>query len=198
MPFVSTVAVDGGDRNLGKPVNRLNEFANFCIVCHCFNAIFIVQVLQYWYYCSVVDLFDRMPLANINVDRVLSTDEVREILVEDCYEFDSHIKQVKKRWDTLLLCDTWAKKKPVPDDRVVVTAWKEGSVFKLKPENRPCTFYPNLSFHCWLAEKPKANGLCIGDLESLVCRMEVDNIIKVLLEAGFVLKLVVYKVDVVL
>lgn len=127
-----------------------------------------------------------MPLTNINVDRVLSNEE-------DC--FDLHIKQVKKRWNVLLLCDLWAKKKPIPDDRVVVTAWKEGA-YTLKPENKPCTVFPALSFHCWLAEKPAVTGLCMGDFENLVSRMEADNTIKVLLEAGFVLKLIVYKADV--
>lgn len=120
------------------------------------------------------------------------------MLMQDACEFDSHIKQVKKRWNVLLLCDLWAKNKPIPDDRVIVTAWKEGGVFKFKPENRACTFFPKLSIRCWLAEKPKHTGLCIGEMEDLVCKMECDNAIKVLLEAGFVLKLVVYKVDIVL
>lgn len=139
-----------------------------------------------------------MSLSNINVDRILSTQEVREMLADDCWEFDSHVKQIKKRWNVLLLCNLWAKNKPIPDDRTVVTAWKEGSVYKLKPENRACTFYPKLSFHCWLAEKPKITGLSVEDLEVVVCKMETDNTIRALLESGFILKLVVYKADVVL
>lgn len=139
-----------------------------------------------------------MPLSNINVDHVLSTEEVKEMLMEDRLEFDLHIKQVKKRWNTLLLCDLWAKNKPIPDDRVVVKAWKESGVFKFKPENRACTFFPKLSIHCWLAEKPKHTGLCIGELEDLVCKMELENVTKVLLEAGFVLRVIVYKADIVL
>ena len=139
-----------------------------------------------------------MPLLNQEVDRVLSTEEVKEMLVEDCWEDDPHIKQVKKRWNILLLGETWAKSKPIPDDRIVVTAWKEAGFFKLKTKDRPCTVFPEISFYSWLAEKPRVTGLCIGDLESLVYKMENNKVVRVLLEAGFTLKLVVYKFDVVL
>ena len=143
-----------------------------------------------------------MPLSNLNDDRILSTEEVRKMLQEDVWEFDSYVRQLTNRWNLLLRASSWNKAIPVPEDRIIVKAWKEGSVFILKPEGRVCTFYPTFGFCCWLTGKtpdmPKKSGLCIEEFEQIVCKMEVDNTIKVLLEAGFILKLIVYKINVVL
>lgn len=134
-------------------------------------------------------------------DRVLTTAEVKQLLAEDTANEETKFKVLMKRWNSLLLASQWVSGTPVPDHLVGAKVWKDGSLYQLKPTHSGslCISYNAFWFTCWLAKKPYKSaleGLSMFDIEELVDKMELDSPIKVLLNEGFTLSLVVCKVDV--
>lgn len=140
-------------------------------------------------------------------DRTLTNDEVRQLLLEESELEDAEFKAIK-RWNSLLSIKLWQHNTAlkwmetlIPDHLVKVKAWKDGSHYILKPAHPGSvqTTHETFSFVCWLAKKPFKSvleGLSMFDIEELVRKMESNNPIKVLLEEGFTLSLIVYKADV--
>ena len=134
-------------------------------------------------------------------DRVLTTTEAKQLLVEDVENEDTEFKALMERWDSLLSIKLFQRNVFIPDHLIRAKAWKDGSLYRLKPAHSGSvqTTHETFSFVCWLAKKPYKSaleGLSMFDIEELVCKMESDNPIKVLLSEGFTLSLIVYKADV--
>ena len=134
-------------------------------------------------------------------DRVLTTTESKQLLAEDTENEDAEFKALMKRRDSLLSASQWVSNTLIPDNLIRAKAWKDGSLYQLRPAHSGslCVSYNAFWFICWLAKKPYKSaleGLSMFDIEELVCKMESDNPIKVLLDEGFTLSLIVYKADV--
>jgi hypothetical protein len=137
-----------------------------------------------------------MPLCNINVDRVLTTEEVAIVLNEDAKKEDAEFKVLLRRWKKLINMKLWSNK--LPTDRAFVKAWAEGRCYKLKSQitKKELVYFayqPPYFFDFWFEKKPSIKGLSMYELESLVEKMEDSDvsIIQILLDAGFVLDLLI-------
>ncbi|MEG3878977.1 hypothetical protein QT972_16610 [Microcoleus sp. herbarium7] len=142
-------------------------------------------------------------LLNRNQDRVLTNDEVKQILLEDAEVEDAEVEALMKRWNNLLLVYQWESNKLIPDHLIKVKAWKDGCLYRLKPACTGSveTLYNTYSTfpHCWLAKKPYKSaleGLSMFDIEELVGKMEAAGSIKTLLDEGFTLNLIILKASV--
>ena len=134
-------------------------------------------------------------------DRVLTTTEAKQLLAEDTENDDIQVKTLMKRWNSLLSASQWVSDTLIPDHLIRAKAWKDGSLYRLKPAHSGSLRISCKTFQliCWLAKKPYKSaleGLSMFDIEELVRKIEANRPIKVLLDEGFTLSLIVHKVDV--
>lgn len=150
-----------------------------------------------------------MPLANINVDRVLSGKEVRDMLAEEAAKEDAETSKIINNWNGTL--KRWKHSSSrlftVPTDKVRTLAWKEEETYIFQLHENPKTRIPKRSLSgvqygykcvtelCRLAKIPRKSqleGLSIGDIEEISDGFGIkDAPIKCLLDAGFTLDLIV-------
>lgn len=140
-------------------------------------------------------------LLNRSRDRVLTTTEAKQLLVEDTGSEDTQFKTLMKRWNSLLSASQWVSDTLIPDHLIRAKVWKDGSLYRLKPAHSGSLRISCNTFQltCWLARKPYKSaleGLSMFDIEELAHKIEANSPIKVLLDEGFTLSLIVYKADV--
>lgn len=148
-----------------------------------------------------------MPLSDINVDRVLTHQEVVTMLAEDAKKEDAELSRTVKHWNSTL--SHW--KQPSGNifsvSKVQALAWKEESTYIFQLRENPKIKIPKQSLDghkygykcvteiCRLARMPRQSqleGLSIGDIEEISSRFILkESPIKCLLDAGFTLDLIV-------
>jgi hypothetical protein len=152
-----------------------------------------------------------MPLSDINVDRVLTHQEVVTMLTEDAVKEDAKQSRILKHWDSTLR--HWKQSSgtlvTTPSDKVRSLVWKEELTYIFQLRENPKIKIPKQSLDgrkygysyvtdlCRLAKMPRQSqleGLSIGDIEEISTRFIIkESPIKCLLDAGFTLDLIVPK-----
>jgi len=144
-----------------------------------------------------------MPLSNINVDRVLSSSEVRLMLSEEAEEDDREIAQIMKRWTRCLrqclrskaFCDN-------NPNKIRATVWKEEQTYifetadkQIKKQSLCGKSYgyqciTEISHLTKMPTKTQMEGISISVIEEISDKFFlVSSPIKCLLDAGFILEL---------
>lgn len=146
-----------------------------------------------------------MPLSNIDVDRILSVEEVRMLLAEDSAIEDEEFVEIKRRW-TYCLKKCWRSKKycDLRTDKVRVKIYKEEQTYIFATEDGKTIHRQSLcgkeyGYRCiteisYLTEMPRQSqleGMSVADLEEISSKFLKNSPIKCLVDAGFTLKLIV-------
>jgi len=147
-----------------------------------------------------------MPLSNINVDRVLSSSEVRLMLSEEAEEDDREIAQIMKRWTQGLKKGCWRPKEICDeyiDKMIRATVWKEEQAYIFETVGKKTIYKRSLcaksyGYRCiteisHLTKMPTSSqleGISISVIEEISDKFFlVSSPIKCLLDAGFILEL---------
>jgi len=148
-----------------------------------------------------------MPLSNINVDRILSDQEVRQMLLEDAVKEDEGIAEITKQWKDYLKL-YWRSKEFCnrQADKIPVKAWKEEGtyIFSVQGEKRliykqslcgEAYGYQCITEMSYLTAMPRNSqleGISIAEIEEICNSFYLKGSpIKCLLDAGFTLNLIV-------
>lgn len=146
-----------------------------------------------------------MPLPNVDVDRVLTREEVRAMLLEETIVEDAEIAKTMKRWNYLLK-KCWLSKAACNSDpgKILATAWKEEQTYVFLTDKgevrRRSLCAKAYGYRCvteisWLYKMPtnaQLEGLSISEIEEISDKFFlVDHPVKCLLDAGFTLRLAV-------
>ncbi len=124
-------------------------------------------------------------------DRVLTNAEVKQLLTEDTKGEDRDFARIKRRWKALIESKKHLKYDSLPYN--LVQAEKRGDYYCITckvPFKWIEWKFPNfLNFA--FAETPSKAGLSMLELEEIVQKMEQGDPIQALLDAGYILNLIV-------
>lgn len=148
-----------------------------------------------------------MQYLNRNIDRVLTGNEVHLMLLEEALAEDADISKSIARWYSLLEKVKFPKKEDSDwIGKTRVKAWKEEQTYIFKDiydDSQASTRYFTGECHdvyfnqCWLATIPgkkQLEGLSLAEIEDVSDKFYLaGNPIKILLDSGFQLNLVVYE-----
>jgi hypothetical protein len=167
------------------------------LYCLYYNGILVLQQLIW---VVIVQFLSR------ELDRVLTNQETHLMLLEEAISEDVEISKLMFRWHKLLSQIKFSRKQSTGDgNKIRVKAWKYGEVYCFKNIHDAVVSTQNFvaeshgipQNQCWLAiipGKKQLEGISIAEIEEVADKFYLSaHPIKVLLDSGFQLDLVVYQ-----